>query len=186
MTLILLLYCVGIPLAAIFLSAPDDKGQIDRGETIEHKSQWLERVGIALAAAAMVCYALIVRFDQSPWVVGPVALGAWPLFSLPFNLSLNARRKYDWRYMSPWSNTYDKAFWWVACRLTNKMFVYHSTFVFLNDGDLVQKWFVQMAKRDIKASSMLLPFRVATPIKTLFELLLFALCCWWMAQIVNP
>lgn len=165
--LLLLLYYVGMPLAAIFLSATDDRGQIDRNEVIDHRSQWMERVGIALAGAAMVCYALITRFDQSPWVIGPVVLTAWPLFSLPFRVSLNLRRKRDWWYMGD-----------ILGKRTDEDSWYDNLFHGLAAG-------VSNSGNALGDGRPYYPKRLPATLASLFELILFAFCCWWMMSIIG-
>lgn len=140
---------------AICAEAFDDFKQIGKGEEIGHMEQWVIRCAIATLITALATHALVAYHDVH-WTIGfALLLNCWPLFSLPFRVTLNLLRKLDWRYLGERA-AYDQAF--------------------LMLGHLIAASISYTGKWKL----------VGGLIASLFELILFAFCCWWMAQIINP
>jgi hypothetical protein len=66
-----------------------------------HVPRWIIRAALVSIAALLFGH---------PWMV----LGLWGLFSAVFRFALNRWRGLDWRYIAPWSNTYDLVFYGLA------------------------------------------------------------------------
>ena len=90
-------------IAIAILSAWYDKIRIAGGHEIKHVPRWLVRAALVSIAAFVFGH---------PWMV----LGLWGLFSAVFRFALNRWRGLDWRYIGPWSNTYDRVFHGIVIR----------------------------------------------------------------------
>lgn len=163
MILIIVIHHLLIIAYALY-EARDDFKQISKGEYIEHKGQFLVRVGIALLFTTMAAHACLKYHGASPWICASLLLACWPLFSLPFRVALNMLRKEEWWYMGRmWDfrkkgdATYDGIYHWMAWKMS---------------GSKTHEGWADY------------PERLPAIIATLTELTVFAIARWWMAQLM--
>lgn len=105
MTLIAAAFMLLCALVGAKLEGEADGARSLTGKPVEHKRSALWRVVIGVAIAV-----LVTALAGAPWwTVFPLLGIAFGGFNMLFRLTLNKRRKLDWRYVSP-SNVYDSFF----------------------------------------------------------------------------
>lgn len=109
MTLIAAAFMLLCALVGAKLEGEADGARSLTGKPVEHKFSALWRVVIGVAIAV-----LVTALAGAPWwTVFPLLGIAFGGFNILFRLTLNKRRKLDWRYISN-SNEYDW-FWLKLC-----------------------------------------------------------------------
>jgi hypothetical protein len=90
-----------------------DFRKIKENKPIVHWVAWCLRAGIVVFLAVA-----INRLVGNTWtsLLGLLMIGAAE-FSALFRYRLNKLRRLDWRYIAPWSNTYDRV-WYAIATLT--------------------------------------------------------------------
>ena len=106
---------------AVFIAFALKEAHEDRkGKPVDaHAPDWVDRATFAFVVAVCCAYANIYTTDATVWGFLWKLLGfgliAYGLFTPVFRWRLNRLRGMDARYIAPWSNTYDNAFYWLVC-----------------------------------------------------------------------